>query len=107
MANAGIRAETPPLAPRPMVYRLNLQAMERKRVSRNPVESSNGTIEECVDEIDDFIEQLDRYAPPVLAFALRAHLGGLLRAMVDGHVCTREHARQFVLELEHEALGVG
>jgi hypothetical protein len=81
--------------------------MEHIHMSRSADESSQGTIEECVDEIDDFIEQLDRYPPPVLAFALRAHLGGLLRAMVDGRVCTREHARQFVLELEHEALGVG
>jgi hypothetical protein len=33
-------------------------------------------------------------------------LGGLLRAMVDGQICTREHAREFVLELEQEALGI-
>jgi len=76
-------------------------------MSHNADESSDGTIEECVDEIDEFIERLARYPTPVLAFALRTHLGGLLRAMVSGHVCTREHARQFVLELEHEALGVG
>jgi hypothetical protein len=81
--------------------------MEREPMSGNPDESSDGSIEECVDEIDDFIERLDCYAPPVLAYALRAHLAGLLRAMVDGHVCTREHVRQFVLELEQEALGVG
>ena len=69
-------------------------------------DADNGTIEECIDELDEFIGRLDRYAPPVLAFALRAHLGGLLRAMVDEQVCTREQARQFVLELEQEALGV-
>ena len=67
----------------------------------------HGTIEECIDEIDQFIERLDRFPPPVLAFALRSHLSGLLRAMVEGQVCTREQARQFVLELEQEALGVG
>jgi len=76
-------------------------------MSREPDESSDGTIEQCVDEIDDFIEKLDQYSPSVLALALRAHLGSLLRAMVDGHACSREHVRQFVLELEHEALGVG
>jgi len=70
-------------------------------------ETSHGTIEECIDELDEFIAKMDRYAPPVLAIALRAHLGELLRAMVDGHVCTREHVRQFVMELEHEAIGVG
>ena len=70
-------------------------------------EMVEGTIEECVDLIDGCIEQLDRFTAPVLAYALRVHLGGLLRAMVDGQICTREHARQFVLELEQEALGVG
>ncbi|MGA2562416.1 MAG: hypothetical protein ABSF96_02535 [Steroidobacteraceae bacterium] len=64
------------------------------------------SIEECVDMIDGFIEGLDRFTAPVLACALRVHLGGLLHAMVDGQICTREHARQFVLELEQEALGV-
>jgi hypothetical protein len=68
---------------------------------------NEGTIEECVDLIDGCIEQLDRFTAPVMAYALRVHLGGLLRAMVDGQICTREHARQFVLELEQEALGVG
>ena len=76
-------------------------------MSHKSDESSDGTIEECVDEIDEFIEQLERYPPPILAVALRTHLGGLLRAMVAGHICTREHVRQFVVELEHEALGVG
>jgi hypothetical protein len=81
--------------------------MEFQRMSTTQSAAGSGTIEECVDEIDGFIEHLDHYAPPVLAFALRAHLGGLLRAMVEGQVCTREHVRQFVVELEHEALGVG
>jgi hypothetical protein len=81
--------------------------MERSAMSVGTNQSSSGTIEECVDEIDEFIARLDRYPPAVLAFALRTHLGGLLRAMVDGQVCTREQARQFVLELEGEALGVG
>jgi hypothetical protein len=89
------------------VYRLYLPETERKRMSRNADESSDGTLEECVDEIDEFIEQLGRYPPPVLAYALRSHLGALLRAMVTNHISTREHVRQFVLELEHEALGVG
>jgi hypothetical protein len=66
-----------------------------------------GTMEECVDQLDGLIEQLERYPSPVLAFALRAHLASLLRAMAEGQVWTREHVRQFVVELEHEALGVG
>ncbi|HEY6451671.1 MAG TPA: hypothetical protein VIX87_03650 [Steroidobacteraceae bacterium] len=75
-------------------------------MAKNLDDSSDGTIEQCIDDIDGFVEQLDRFPLPVLAFALRSHLGGLLRAMVESHVCTREHVRQFVLELEHEALGV-
>ncbi len=70
-------------------------------------QSEAGTMEECVDELDGLIEQLDRYPPPLLAFALRAHLAGLLRAMVEAQVWSREHVRQFVVELEQEALGVG
>jgi hypothetical protein len=105
MAMACIHVKTRSLAAPRVVYRLQLQP-ELKRMPSDPADANNGTIEECIDEIDEFIERLDRYPPPVLAFAMRAHLGSLLRAMVDGHVCTREHARQFVLELEHEALGV-
>jgi hypothetical protein len=68
---------------------------------------SSGSIEECIDEIDAAIGRLERFPPAVMALALRTHLGGLLRAMVEGQVCTREQARQFVLDLEYEALGVG
>lgn len=89
------------------MYRRILQTTEYSDMSVKPGDASGGTIEECVDEIDEFIARLDRYPPAVLAFALRTHLGGLLRAMVDEQVCTREHARQFVLDLESEALGVG
>jgi hypothetical protein len=76
-------------------------------MASKPDEPIDGTIEECVDEIDEFIDHLDRYPTQVMAFALRTHLGALLRAMVAGNICTREHVRQFVVELEHEALGVG
>ena len=43
--------------------------------------SSSGTFEECADELSDFVSTLDRYPPAVLAFALRAHLSGLLQAL--------------------------
>jgi hypothetical protein len=70
-------------------------------------QSEPGTMEECVDELDGLMEQLERYPAPLLAFALRAHLASLLRAMVDGQVWTREQVRQFMVELEQETLGVG
>jgi hypothetical protein len=62
-------------------------------------------IEQCVDEIDDFIETLERYPEPVIAMALRVHLGALLRAMVDDQLCSREQVREFVAALEQDALG--
>jgi hypothetical protein len=64
-------------------------------------------IEQCVDEIDDFIETLERYPESVIALALRIHLGALLRAMVDDELCGREEVREFVIALEQEALGGG
>jgi hypothetical protein len=67
--------------------------------------NEDGTIEECVDEIDTFVDSLERYSVPVLAFALRVHLSGLLRAMVDGEICSSNDVRQFVHDLEQEALG--
>jgi len=74
----------------------------------NPREApATAGLEQCVDEIDQFIDTLDRYPEAVLAFALRVHLTALLRAMADSHACTRGEVRQFVVELEREALGVG
>jgi hypothetical protein len=67
----------------------------------------DGTIEECIDEIDTFVDSLERYSVPVLAYALRVHLSGLLRAMIDGEICSPDEVRQFVHELEQEALGGG
>jgi hypothetical protein len=67
--------------------------------------NEDGTIEECVDEINTFVDSLERYSVPVLAFALRVHLSGLLRAMVDGEICSSNDVRQFVHDLEQEALG--
>jgi hypothetical protein len=63
------------------------------------------TIEQCVDEIDDFIETLVRYPESVIAMALRVHLGALLRAMVDDQLCSRAEVREFVAALEQEAIG--
>ena len=65
---------------------------------------SEGTVEECLDELNDFMAQLERYAPPVLAMALRVHLGALLQALLEKELCTREEMRDFVRELERDAL---
>jgi len=72
-----------------------------------PASPTAAAIEQCVDEIDDFIETLERYPESVIALALRIHLGALLRAMVDDELCSREEVREFVIALEQEALGGG
>jgi hypothetical protein len=63
-----------------------------------------GTLEECLDEINDFVQTLDRYPPRMIALAMRAHMEILLRAMLDCDVCTRQEVRAFVRELEQEVL---
>jgi len=65
--------------------------------------SADGTVEECLDELNDFIEGL-RYSPTVVAVAMRVHLEAVLHALLDGKVCTREEVRDFVRDLEREAL---
>jgi hypothetical protein len=65
---------------------------------------TEGTVEECIDELNDFIAGLQHYPPAVLAVALRVHLGALLQSLLEGKVCTREEVRDFVRELEREAL---
>src|ERR1700689_5467960 len=62
-------------------------------------------LEQCVDEIDDAIETLERYPESVIAMALRIHLGALLRAMVDDQLCSLQEVREFLATLEQEAIG--
>ena len=64
----------------------------------------DGTVEECLDELDDLMTSLGRFSPTVLAIALRVHLEGLLQALLEGQLCTPEEVRDFVRELERDAL---
>jgi hypothetical protein len=65
---------------------------------------STGTFEECADELNDFVATLERYPHTVLAFALRAHLCGLLQALrVDGQWSVPQ-ITTFIQELEYESL---
>jgi hypothetical protein len=63
-----------------------------------------GTFEECIDELNDFISSLDRYPHTVLAFVLRAHLTGLLQALLLHGLWTREDIATFLDDMECEAL---
>jgi hypothetical protein len=66
----------------------------------------DGSLEECLDEINDLVQTLTRYPPRMIAIAMRAHLEILLRAMLECELCTRDDIQEFVRELEQEALEV-
>ena len=68
------------------------------------VAHSDGAVEQCLDELNEFVTSLTRYAPTVLAVAMRVHLEALLQALLEGKLCTREEVRDFIRELEREAL---
>ncbi len=72
--------------------------------TRNAPPDTDGTMEECVDELDEFVATLVRYPEVVLAHALRVHLAGLLRALIDQGVCSRAQVKEFAHELERAAL---
>jgi hypothetical protein len=64
--------------------------------------AATGTFDECADELNDFISTLRRYPTTVLAFALRAHLCELLRALqIHGHWSTLE-ITTFLEEMANE-----
>jgi hypothetical protein len=63
-----------------------------------------GTLEECLDEINDFVQTLDRYPPRMIAVAIRAHLEVLLRALLECDMCSRQEIRTYVRELEQGVL---
>ena len=69
-----------------------------------PTASTPGSFEECADELNDFINTLDRYPHTVLAFVLRAHLAGLLQALLFHGLWTREDIVTFLEDMEREAL---
>jgi hypothetical protein len=66
--------------------------------------ADNGTIEECLDEINDFVATLGHYPPTMLAVAMRVHLESLLRTLLERDLCTRQEIRDFAKDLEREAL---
>jgi len=63
---------------------------------------SHGTIEECVDELDGFVDTLTRYPEPVLALALRVHLAALLSALMESRTLTTTQVREFLRDLSRD-----
>ena len=64
----------------------------------------DAALEECLDDLNEFVSGLERYAPTVLAVAMRAHLAALLQALLEGQLCRSEEVRDFIRELERDAL---
>ena len=69
--------------------------------------SETGTVEECVEDIDDFVATLERYPPAVLAIALRAHLAGLLRVLRERGDWSDSQLSDFLQDLPCEVLESG
>ncbi len=61
-----------------------------------------GAIEECLDEINEFVATLDRYPPTTLAVAMSVHLQSVLRALLECDLCTRQQVRKLVEDFESE-----
>jgi len=60
--------------------------------------------EECADQMNDFVASLDRCPASVLALVLRAHLSGLLQALMTHDDWTAAQAATFLEELMRETL---
>jgi hypothetical protein len=69
--------------------------------------ADDGGLEECLDELTELIERLHPYPSYMLAVALRVHLETLLQVLLDSGQCTRAEVRDFLRELEREALQYG
>jgi hypothetical protein len=65
------------------------------------------SLEECLDELGEALQALERYRPAVVAVALRVHLETLLQALLESQVCSRAEVRAYLRELEREALQYG
>jgi len=66
--------------------------------------TAEGALEECLDEINDFVTTLDRYPPTTVAVALSVHLQTILRALIECELCTPQQVRSFVEEFERDVL---
>ena len=62
---------------------------------------------ECLDELNDFLQTLDRYPPQMIALSMRVHLGMLLSVMFKCDLIERAEIKTMMQELEKEALEGG
>jgi hypothetical protein len=64
----------------------------------------DGTIEECIEELEELVARLERYAPQVLAAAMATHLEALLHALRAEGACSAAEVRELLREIETGAL---
>jgi len=64
----------------------------------------DNTIDECIEELDELIMNLDRFPPAAVAVAMCTCLEGLLGALLDERLCTAEEVRGLLREIESGVL---
>lgn len=69
-----------------------------------PEPGDDTVVDECIEELDEFIATLDRYPPGAVVVALATYLEGLVGAMLDEHQCTADEVREFLREIESSIL---
>jgi hypothetical protein len=69
-----------------------------------PINSTTGSFDECADELNDFMNTLQRYPPTVLAFVLRAHLAALLQALLLYGAWKPEEVASFLADTQRDVL---
>jgi hypothetical protein len=90
--------------PNPGVYGLGAGYQGKRSMPFADTARTDGTVEECLDELEGLLTELQHYTPTVLALALHVHLETLLLEVLEGKVCTRAEVRAYVEELERDAL---
>jgi len=63
---------------------------------------ADGTLEECIDRLDEFAQTLNGFPEPVLALAMRVHLTALLRALLESQSLTAAQAQDYLSELSRD-----
>jgi enoyl-CoA hydratase/carnithine racemase len=61
-------------------------------------------VDDCVDEIDEALDLLERFPPPIVAAALGVHLKALLGSMMVCHICSKEEALELIDKIRRDLL---
>ncbi len=66
--------------------------------------TAEASLEQCADEMNDFVASLANYPDTVLAFALRAQLSAMLQALQTAGVWSRAEVVGFLESFTNETL---